>query len=134
MGVGHQESLPAGLFPLQEIDPGISVGSLEAGSEVAEPGHPGHPGPRDDGDIVVAMAVKTIPSLDKKGQEDEDQDAFDDAESLHGVPPCCLFDAQDPQQERDEDQEIHGHILDTLLFPDEIPDEEADEIDRDQII
>jgi hypothetical protein len=80
------------------------------------------------------MTIKAIPSLDEKDKENEDQDSFDDAESLHSEPPSSLFNAQDPQQERDEDQEIHGHFLDSFLFPDEIPDEEADEIDRDHII
>jgi hypothetical protein len=80
------------------------------------------------------MAIKAESPLDDEDEKHKKQNDLDDAEPLHGPITSSLFNAQNPQQERDEDQEIHGHVLDFLLLPEEIPNKEADEIESDQII
>jgi hypothetical protein len=82
----------------------------------------------------MTVAVELESALDEENKKQEYQDGFDDAGPFHDWISSSLFDAQDPQDERDEDQKILGQVFTLFLFPDEIPGQERDEIGRDEIV
>jgi hypothetical protein len=69
------------------------------------------------------MAVEPAASVDKPDEKQEYQNGFNDAGPLHGRFSSSLFNAQDPQYERDEDEKILGQVFDLFLFAYKIPDQ-----------